>query len=349
MILTPEIIARLAVLGALVVIAQVVCFSKMDVFGSDPDVLLLVVFSVGVLGGSLTGAVFGFSVGLLMDCLLLETLGGFALTLLSVGYVAGRYREAIGRPTRGAVPLLGAALTLLGALVIAAIQIGTGVDANVSFLVVRDAIVTSLIGAALAIPVLLGVRLVVRSALVDERRAARAPDRGAGHGDAIATMYRRTPESEPERRTSPLVSADLDPDRDRDRDLLGPLPPPLVRAGPLRRQVPDPGERQPHPPGPGAGPARRHPRPQREGAGREPHRTRARGDPAGSARTPAPDALPRASICSPRSPGCRFSEIRKAFRDGNTACARRPGDPEEGPRGWTRSTTCARTSRASRG
>ena len=180
MILTPGIIARLAVLGAVVVIAQVVCFSKMDVFGSDPDVLLLVVFSVGVMGGSLTGAVFGFSVGLLMDCLLLETLGGFALTLLSVGYVAGRYREAIGRPTRGAVPLLGAALTLLGALVIAAIQIGTGVDANVSFLVVRDAIVTSLIGAALAIPVLLGVRLVVRSALVDERRAVRRPTMRGG-------------------------------------------------------------------------------------------------------------------------------------------------------------------------
>ncbi len=175
MILTPGTIVRLAVLGAVMVIAQVVCFSKMDVFGSDPDVLLLVVFSVGVLGGSLTGAVFGFSVGLLMDCLLLETLGGFALTLLAVGYVAGRYRETIGRPTRGAVPLLGAALTLLGALVIGAIQIGTGVDANVSFLVVRDAIVTSLIGAALAIPVLLAVRMVVRSAIVDERRAVRRP------------------------------------------------------------------------------------------------------------------------------------------------------------------------------
>jgi rod shape-determining protein MreD len=175
MILTPGIIARLAALGALAAIAQIVCFSKMDVFGADPDIVLLVVFSVGVLGGSLTGAVFGFSVGLLMDCLLLETLGGFALTMLSVGYVAGRYRETVGRPTRGAVALLGAALTLLGALVIAAIQIGTGVDANVSFLVVRDAIVTSLIGAALAIPVLLLVRLVVRSSLVDERRAARRP------------------------------------------------------------------------------------------------------------------------------------------------------------------------------
>ena len=173
MILTPGIIARLAVLGALVAVAQVVCFSKMDIFGTSPDVALLVVISVGLLGGSLSGAVTGFSIGLLIDCLLLETMGAFALTMLSVGYVAGRYRETLGRPTRGAVALLGGSLTLLGALVIAAIQIGTGIDANVSFLVVRDALVKSLIGALLAIPVLLVVRLVVRSALVDERRAAR--------------------------------------------------------------------------------------------------------------------------------------------------------------------------------
>jgi rod shape-determining protein MreD len=173
MILTPAMIARIAALGVFAAVAQVVCFSKMDVFGSSPDFALLVVFSIGVLGGSLTGAVAGFSIGLLIDCLLLETLGAFALTLLAVGYVAGRYRETVGRPTRGAVPLLGAGLTLLGAVVIAAIQIGTGIDANVSFLVVRDALVKSLIGAALAIPVLLAVRLVVRSALVDERRAAR--------------------------------------------------------------------------------------------------------------------------------------------------------------------------------
>jgi rod shape-determining protein MreD len=173
MILTRGIIARLAVLGALVAVAQLVCFSKMDIFGTSPDIALLVVISVGMLGGSLTGAVTGFSIGLLIDCLLLETMGAFALTMLSVGYVAGRYRETVGRPTRPAIVLLGGSLTLLGALVIAAIQIGTGIDANVSFLVVRDAVIKSLIGALLAIPVLWIVRLVVRSALVDERRAVR--------------------------------------------------------------------------------------------------------------------------------------------------------------------------------
>jgi rod shape-determining protein MreD len=173
MILTPGTIARLAVLVALVAVAQVVCFSKMDIFGTSPDVALLVVISIGILGGSLTGAVTGFAIGLLIDSLLLETMGAFALTMLSVGYVAGRYRENLGRPTRAAVVLLGGSLTLLGALVIAAIQVGTGIDANVSFLVVRDALVKSVIGAILVIPVLWTVRLVVRSALVDERAATR--------------------------------------------------------------------------------------------------------------------------------------------------------------------------------
>jgi rod shape-determining protein MreD len=175
MILTRGIIARLIGLGLLTAIVQVTCFAKMDVLATSPDVALLVVVSLGLLGGSLTGAVAGFSIGLLMDCLLLERLGAFALTLLAVGYVAGRYRENVGRPTRAAVVLLGGSLTLLGAVVIAAIQIGAGVDAAVSFLVVRDAIFKSLIGAALAIPVLLLVRLVLRPALIDERRPSRRP------------------------------------------------------------------------------------------------------------------------------------------------------------------------------
>ena len=35
--------------------------------------------SLGLLGGSVTGAVAGFSIGLLIDCLLLQTLGRLRL------------------------------------------------------------------------------------------------------------------------------------------------------------------------------------------------------------------------------------------------------------------------------
>jgi rod shape-determining protein MreD len=174
-ILTTGITVRLALLALFTALAQVTCFSKMVVFGTSPDLALLVVASIGLLGGSVSGSVAGFSIGLLIDSLLLQTLGAFALALLVVGYVAGRYRENVGRPVRGAVPLLGAAFTLLGVLAFAAIQIGTGVDADVSTLVIRDAFLKTLLGTVLAIPVFYTVRLVVRPALIEDRPSSRRP------------------------------------------------------------------------------------------------------------------------------------------------------------------------------
>lgn len=173
MILTAPIIIRLALLILVTALAQVTTFSGMVIFGTSPDVAILVVMALGLLGGSVAGAVCGFSTGLLIDCLLLQTLGAFALSMLSVGYVAGRYRENVGRPTRGVVPLLGGAFTLVGLLAFAAIQVGTGVDADVSTIVIRDAAIKTLFGAALAIPVVLLVRLLVRPALIDDRRSSR--------------------------------------------------------------------------------------------------------------------------------------------------------------------------------
>jgi len=175
MILTRGMIVRLALLALFTALAQVTCFSKMVIFGTSPDLALLVVASLGLLGGSVTGSVAGFSIGLLIDSLLLQTLGAFALALLVVGYVAGRYRENVGRPVRGAVPVLGAALTMLGVLAFAAIQVGTGVEADVSTLVLRDAFLKTLLGAALAIPVFYTVRLVVRPALIEDRPSSRRP------------------------------------------------------------------------------------------------------------------------------------------------------------------------------
>ncbi len=73
------------------------------------------------------------------------------------------------------MPLLGGAFTLLGLVAFAAIQVGTGVDADVSTIVIRDAAIKTLLGAALALPVFLLVRLVLRPALIEDRRSARRP------------------------------------------------------------------------------------------------------------------------------------------------------------------------------
>ena len=73
------------------------------------------------------------------------------------------------------MPLLGAGFTLLGLLAFIAIQVGTGIDADVSTLVVRDALLKTLLGALLALPVFLLVRLVLRPALVEDRPGGRRP------------------------------------------------------------------------------------------------------------------------------------------------------------------------------
>jgi rod shape-determining protein MreD len=175
MILTPIIGVRLALVGLAAALLQVAFFAKIELFGTNPDGAVLVVMTLGLLGGSVVGAVSGFSIGLLVDCLLFQTLGGLAAPLMAVGYVAGRYRESVGQPKRGAVVALGASLTLLGAVGVALIQIGTGIEADVSPLVLRDAFVKTLFGALLAIPMYRLVRLVLRPALIDDRPSRRRP------------------------------------------------------------------------------------------------------------------------------------------------------------------------------
>ena len=55
--------------------------------------LPVVIVSLGLLGGGVVGAVCGFAAGFLLDSVLLQTLGVSSLVLLSIGYLAGRYRE----------------------------------------------------------------------------------------------------------------------------------------------------------------------------------------------------------------------------------------------------------------
>ena len=93
MILTPKIVARIALIGLLGVLLQLSFFSQVELFHVSPDILPALVVCLALLGGSLTGAVAGFSIGFFLDCLLVEALGVSSLVLLSVGYLAGLFRE----------------------------------------------------------------------------------------------------------------------------------------------------------------------------------------------------------------------------------------------------------------
>jgi len=172
-ILTGKILARVVVVLILGVILQLSFFSQVALFHVSPDLLPALVVCFGLLGGTMSGAVTGFSVGLLLDCLLIAPLGGGSLVLLASGYLAGSYRERFGFPRRLAAPLLCAALTLFAELGFGAVQAMLGIDSTVSPLVIRDMLIKSVFAFFLGWPMYAGLRRLLRPALVEEPRPHR--------------------------------------------------------------------------------------------------------------------------------------------------------------------------------
>ena len=63
------------------VIVQIAGVSQVSLLGVSADLSPLVVASVGLLCGSIAGAIFGFCMGLFVDTALLQTLGVSSLVL----------------------------------------------------------------------------------------------------------------------------------------------------------------------------------------------------------------------------------------------------------------------------
>lgn len=173
MIVTPKIFARLAAIAVIAVLLQLSFFSRVEFLHTSADILPLVVVALGLLGGSMTGAVAGFWIGFLVDCLLVAPLGGSSLVLLSAGYLAGLFRERFEIHSSLVPPLLCMVLTLFAELGFAAVQLMLGVDAPVSTLIVRDMLLKSIYAFFLAWPIYYGLRRVLRPALVEESRVSR--------------------------------------------------------------------------------------------------------------------------------------------------------------------------------
>lgn len=167
MIVTWRIALRLALIVFAAVILQVSFFSLVPILGATPDLLPVVIVSLGLLGGGVVGAVSGFAAGLLLDSVLLQTLGASSLVLLTIGYLAGRYREGFEITNSLVPPLLAGGFTLLAGAGYAAVQLMLGVETPVSLLILREILVQSLLAIILALPVYPLLRRAVRPALID--------------------------------------------------------------------------------------------------------------------------------------------------------------------------------------
>jgi rod shape-determining protein MreD len=164
---------RLIVLALVTVVVQESAVSQISIFGVSADITPLVVMSVGLLAGSLPGAIMGFGTGLLVDTMLVQTLGVTSLLYIAIGYWSGRLRE-LRDPAHGLVPLAaGAAATAVAGLGMTLIQFLLGVDAPVSLLLLQQIFITVLVNTLIALPVYALVRRVVQPVLPDDPRRRR--------------------------------------------------------------------------------------------------------------------------------------------------------------------------------
>lgn len=170
----PRLLWRLGALALGAVILQVTFVGQLTLFGTNADVLPLVVAAAGLLCGSLTGAVVGFVAGFFADVALLQTdLGLTSLLLCVTGYGAGRLRE-LRDPQGALVPMvLGAAATAVVTGGYAVMQFLLGLEAPVSFLLLRQVLATILVNAIIALPVFALVRRWLSPVLPDDPRRRR--------------------------------------------------------------------------------------------------------------------------------------------------------------------------------
>ncbi len=168
-----KLIVRIALLSLVAVLVQETVISKISIFGVDADITPLVVMSIGLLCGSLTGAITGFFIGLMVDTVLVQTLGVTSLLYITIGYWTGRLRE-LRDPAHGLVPVAcGAAATAFTGIGMTVIQFLLGVDAPVSLLLAQQIFLTILVNTLISLPVYVIVRRIINPALPDDPRRRR--------------------------------------------------------------------------------------------------------------------------------------------------------------------------------
>ena len=223
MIITRRIAIRMTLVILLTVILQAAFFSQLSILGAAPNLVPVVVVTLGLLGGGVVGAVCGFIIGFLVDSLLLQSLGVSSLVLLSIGYLAGRYRERFEITDSRTPPLLAGGFTLLGLAGFAALQLMLGVESAVSLLVVREIFVQSLLAVLLALAAYPLIRRLLAPALIDY---------------APTTRRSLMPESLRRRLASRRGSSSTSPSRPGAAPVVASHAPDRVRrGGPARRRA----------------------------------------------------------------------------------------------------------------
>lgn len=164
---------RLAAFALIVVFFQVGVVSELPVFGVNADLCSLLVAFVGLTCGSSIGAACGFAVGLFVDLALLQTLGLTSLILTLAGYWCGRLRE-LRDPQAALTPLIvGAVASAVSLVGYSLMEFMLGVDAPVSFELLRQIVLGVLVNTIVALPMWALTRRALEGALPEDARRRR--------------------------------------------------------------------------------------------------------------------------------------------------------------------------------
>lgn len=168
-----RLVVRLAILAFVTVLLQLMFFAQVPVFGAIADVSPLVVMAVGLLCGSVAGASMGFSIGLLIDTALLQTMGLTSLVLIAVGYYAGRLRD-LRDPEGTLTPIaLGAAAAAIATIGYGTAQFLLGAEQPLSWALISATLSTIVLDALIALPVVALVRRWLTPVLPEDPRRRR--------------------------------------------------------------------------------------------------------------------------------------------------------------------------------
>lgn len=168
-----QLVVRLVILAFVMLLLQLMLFAQLPVFGAIADVSPLVVMAVGLLCGPVTGAAMGFSIGLMIDTALLQTMGLSSLVLIAVGYWAGRLREARDPQGTLAPVALGAGAAAIATVGYGIGQFLLGAVHPVGWLLVKQTLATIVLDALIALPVTALVRRWLTPVLPEDPRRRR--------------------------------------------------------------------------------------------------------------------------------------------------------------------------------
>ncbi|MHB0915422.1 MAG: rod shape-determining protein MreD [Thermoleophilia bacterium] len=136
-----------------IVIVQTTIAPVITVLGAKPDIALVAVICVALLKGPAWGAAAGFAIGLLVDVALVQTMGISSFLMTLGGYFSGRYAENLDLSSWFPTTFIVFAASLVVKMMFALMMYLIGVEAALSFVLLRIVLPTAVINALLATPV----------------------------------------------------------------------------------------------------------------------------------------------------------------------------------------------------